>query len=225
MRYLSSDIGKKRKVAMDTIHNGHARRQAVKRSEILAAATKLFFKEGYGRVSMDAVLAKVGGSKRTLYKHFRSKDDLFTAIVTNVSDRALAALRPPLDGGDIRETLITMGEQYLTVLLSPDGLALYRTMVSEASHFPELAQTFFTNGPGRASRNLADFFQERKVKGLLKIDSPLLAAEQFLGMVRGDVHLASVLLIRKPTKPLIRKSVRQAVETFLCGAVPDLCKG
>ena len=210
---------------MDTTLGGHARRQAARRSEILTAATELFFEEGYGRASMDGVLAKVGGSKRTLYKHFRSKDELFAAIVTNVSDRVLAALHPPLDGSEIRETLVTMGERYLTVLLSPEGLALYRAMVSEAPHFPELAQTFFTNGPGRASRNLADFFREQKTKGILKLDDPQLAAEQFLGMVRGDVHLGAVLLTRKPTKPLIRKAVGQVVDIFLRGAAPDLREG
>lgn len=210
---------------MNTALDGHARRQAAKRVAILAAATEIFFAEGYGRASMDQVLAKVGGSKRTLYNHFRSKEDLFTAIVNNVSDRALAALQPPLDAGDIRETLVTMGVGYLSVLLSPDGLALYRAMVSEAPHFPELARTFFANGPGRASGHLSDFFQEQKMRGVLKVDDPRLAAEQFLGMVRGDIRLTTVLSIRKPTKRLIKKTVEQAVETFLCGVAQDLCKG
>lgn len=206
---------------MATIRDGHARLQAARRAEILAAATEIFLEEGYGRASMDRVLAEIGGSKRTLYKHFRSKNELFAAIVANVSDRVLAALHPSLDGGDIRETLVTMGERYLAALLSRDGLALYRAMVSEAPHFPELAQTFFTNGPGRASRHLADFFREQKAKGVLKVDSPKLAAEQFLGMVRGNVHLAAVLLARKPTPAQTRKTVGQAVETFLRGASAD----
>lgn len=208
---------------MNTALDGHARRQAAKRAEILAAATEVFFSEGYGRASMDQVLARTGGSKRTLYNHFPCKEDLFTAIVTNVSDRVLAALRPRLDAGDIRETLVTMGIGYLNVLLSPDGLALYRTMVSEAPHFPELAQTFFANGPGRASSHLSDFFREQKKRGVLNVDDPQLAAEQFVGAVRGDLHLATVLSLRKPTKRLVKKTVEQAVETFLCGAAPALC--
>ncbi len=210
---------------MDRALDGHARRQAAKRAKILTAATEIFFEEGYGRASMDQVLAKVGGSKRTLYNHFRSKEDLFAAIVTNVSDRVLAALRPPLDAGDIKETLVAMGVQYLSVLLSPDGLALYRVMVSEAPHFPELARAFFANGPGRASGHLSDFFQEQKTRGVLKVDDPQLASEQFLGMVRGDVRLVAVLSIRKPTKRLIKKTVEQAVESFLCGTAPGLCRG
>ncbi len=210
---------------MDEIPDGHARRQAAKRAEILAAATEIFFEEGYGRASMDAVLARTGGSKRTLYKYFRSKDELFAAIVGNVSDRVLAALRPPLGDGGIRETLTTMGERYLGVLLSPEGLALYRNMVAEAPHFPELAQTFFSNGPGRASANLAAFFRDQKAQAVLQIEDPQRAAEQFLGMVRGDVHLRAVLLARKPAKATVRKTVAAAVDIFLSGTAPDLREG
>lgn len=211
---------------MDENTNGHAKRQAAKRVEILAAATEIFFEEGYGRASMDAVLARTGGSKRTLYKYFRSKDELFAAIVGNVSDRVLAALRPPLQGGDIRETLTIMGARYLGVLLSPEGLALYRNMVAEAPHFPELAETFFSNGPGRASGNLAAFFRDQKAQAVLQVESPQRAAAQFLGMVRGDVHLSAVLLNRKPTKLAVRKAVATAVDIFLCGTASDsdLCE-
>lgn len=204
---------------METVLDGHARRQAAKRAAILAAATEVFFEEGYGRASMDQVLARTGGSKRTLYNHFRSKEDLFAAIVTSVSDRVLVALRPAL-GGSIRETLAMMGGGYLRVLVSPDGRALYRAMVSEASHFPDLAGTFFDNGPGRASRHLAEFLQEKKREGILNVADTQCAAEQFLGMVRGDLHLATVLSNRIPTEHQIDRAVGYAVETFLQGAAP-----
>ncbi|MGX8008127.1 TetR/AcrR family transcriptional regulator [Mesorhizobium sp. ORM8.1] len=48
---------------------------------IVDAATKLFYAEGIGRVSVDAVAEKAGLTKRTLYYHFRSKDDLIAAYL------------------------------------------------------------------------------------------------------------------------------------------------
>ena len=207
-------------MVLTELSNGHARRQAAKRAEILSAATKLFFAEGYGRVSMDQVLAKTGGSKRTLYNHFPSKDALFEAIVRSVSDRVLAALTPHLGDGDLRQMLTSMGTGYLNVLLSPDGLALYRAMVSEAPHFPDLARSFFENGPGRASRHLARFFRQQKAAGALDMSNPQLAAEQFLGMIRGDLHLAAVLTARKPNRRKIAEAVTQAVDLFLASADP-----
>jgi AcrR family transcriptional regulator len=48
---------------------------------IVAAASKLFYGEGIRRVSMDAVAEKAGVTKRTLYYHFKSKDDLVAAYL------------------------------------------------------------------------------------------------------------------------------------------------
>src|SRR5262249_45439102 len=51
------------------------------RDRILEAATKLFYGEGIRAVSVDAVAAKAGVTKRTFYYHFRSKDDLVAAYL------------------------------------------------------------------------------------------------------------------------------------------------
>ena len=57
------------------------RQQSPTRERIVAAASKLFYAEGIGRVSMDAIAEKTGVTKRTLYYHFRSKDDLIAATL------------------------------------------------------------------------------------------------------------------------------------------------
>lgn len=51
------------------------------RERIIAAAGKLFHAEGIRAVSVDAVAAQAGLTKRTLYYHFRSKDDLIAAYL------------------------------------------------------------------------------------------------------------------------------------------------
>jgi AcrR family transcriptional regulator len=51
------------------------------RERIVSAAIKLFYSEGIRRVSVDAVAAKAGVTKRTLYYHFDSKDDLVAAYL------------------------------------------------------------------------------------------------------------------------------------------------
>jgi AcrR family transcriptional regulator len=48
---------------------------------IVSAASKLFYGEGIRQVSMDAVAEKAGVTKRTLYYHFKSKDDLVAAYL------------------------------------------------------------------------------------------------------------------------------------------------
>ncbi|UVC09566.1 TetR/AcrR family transcriptional regulator [Rhizobium sp. TH2] len=51
------------------------------RERIVSAASRLFYNEGIGRVSVDAIAAEAGLTKRSLYYHFKSKDDLVTAYL------------------------------------------------------------------------------------------------------------------------------------------------
>jgi AcrR family transcriptional regulator len=58
-----------------------ARPETDTRQRIVAAASKLFYSDGIKSVSVDAVAAKAGVTKRTLYYHFDSKDDLIAAYL------------------------------------------------------------------------------------------------------------------------------------------------
>lgn len=51
------------------------------RERLVSAASELFYSEGIRAVSVDAVAAKAGLTKRTLYYHFASKDDLIAAYL------------------------------------------------------------------------------------------------------------------------------------------------
>lgn len=51
------------------------------RERIISAASTLFYSLGVRAVSVDAVAAKAGLTKRTLYYHFKSKDDLVAAYL------------------------------------------------------------------------------------------------------------------------------------------------
>jgi len=61
------------------------------RDKILDAANRLFYGKGIRAVSLDAVAAKAGVTKKTLYYHFRSKDDLIAAYLASRDQPNLAA--------------------------------------------------------------------------------------------------------------------------------------
>ena len=48
---------------------------------ILAAADRLFYRDGIRAVGVDSVAAEAGVSKRTLYNHYATKDDLIAAYL------------------------------------------------------------------------------------------------------------------------------------------------
>ncbi|QWW68298.1 TetR/AcrR family transcriptional regulator [Rhizobium sp. WYJ-E13] len=63
------------------------------RERIIAAAAKLFYNEGVRAVSVDAVAEKADVTKRTLYYHFDSKDDLIAAYLETRDQPNLAVYR------------------------------------------------------------------------------------------------------------------------------------
>ena len=63
------------------------------RERIVQAASALFYNEGIRRVSVDEVAAKAGLTKRTLYYHFKSKDDLVAAYLAARDQPNLALFR------------------------------------------------------------------------------------------------------------------------------------
>ena len=52
------------------------------REQIITAADQLFYAGSFASVSMDRIAERAGVTKKTLYYHFRSKDDLLAAYVT-----------------------------------------------------------------------------------------------------------------------------------------------
>jgi len=66
------------------------------KERILAAADRLFYRQGLHAVGVDAVAAEAGISKRTLYNHFPSKDELIAAYLTRRGAQVAAPEGPPL---------------------------------------------------------------------------------------------------------------------------------
>lgn len=185
------------------------------RERLLAAACEAFREEGY-QVSIDRIAARAQVARQTLYNHFHSKDALFGEVVRHSIQSVLVTL----DGdGDVRATLLAFGDAYRTRLLSPEGLAIFRTMVAEAPRFPELAKQFFRQGPHTTRKRLAKYLAQAMEAGELRKDDPDFAAEMLtaalidLDRLRGLINLQTDLL--KPTK------TAQVVACFLRAFAPE----
>lgn len=57
------------------------------RERILEAALKLFYERGVNAVGIDAVIEQAGVAKMSLYKHFKSKDELIAAFLRERDQR------------------------------------------------------------------------------------------------------------------------------------------
>lgn len=74
-----------------------ARQSEMKLERLLQKAESLFLKYGYKAVSMDQLAQEAGISKMTIYKHYHSKDDLFIAVLINMTDYHVAIIEKMLD--------------------------------------------------------------------------------------------------------------------------------
>jgi AcrR family transcriptional regulator len=191
----------------------------VRRAAILQAAAEVFFEQGYAETGIDAIIRRVGGSKRNIYDEFGSKDGLFIALVAEHADKALAPLSWESAGGnDVRAALLQFGYGLTEILLSPALLGVYRAIITEAKRFPKLAEDFYDKGPGRAAARLAEFLQAAQAHGEICVSDPFQAADHFVGMIRDNLHLKVVLGLRPPpTQKEVEVTVISAVDIFLNG--------
>lgn len=185
-----------------------------RRDAIIAAAAELFREMGYERASMAAIAARVGGSKTTLYGYFKSKEELFAAVMqAGVKERAqrmVALLAPPSE--DVPALLEQFGLAYLDLVLSPEIVELSRLGIAEGAN-GALGPQLYAAGPGQGIRELADHFSAWSAEGRLKLADPLLAAHQFkalleAGTLEPKLYGAEEVLERKA-------AVQAAVAVFL----------
>jgi AcrR family transcriptional regulator len=188
-----------------------------KEQQILIAAGALFMAQGYGATSMDAIAREAGVSKATLYARFRNKEDLFGAIIAAACRRHAESLSgPEIEHTDVGAALRRMARDFLTLLLSPQAGAIYRIVIAEGPRFPELGRIFYDSGPRRTLDRLASYLGRADERGLLRIAEPRVAAEQFAGMLKGDLHLRHLLgLAEAPNGAELDSLVDKAVGAFL----------
>ena len=64
-----------------------------RRDHLVDTAMKLFCKYGFRATGIDTVLAESGVAKKTLYNHFKSKDELIIATLQKRDDDFMSAAR------------------------------------------------------------------------------------------------------------------------------------
>jgi AcrR family transcriptional regulator len=190
-----------------------------RREALLEAAAEVFFEQGYAATSIDAIIERAGGSKRNIYNEFGNKEGLFLAIITENADKVLSTLAmEEIEGHDLRVTLTAFGERLMGGYMSPTLIGIYRMAVTEANRFPDLVKSFYKQGPGRATSQLAGVLEGARKRGEIRTDNCERVAGHFVGMIRGNLHLQVVLGLRPPpSHKEMREVVASAVEVILNG--------
>lgn len=198
-------------------------RSEIKREAILEASKKVFLEHGYDVASMDKIAAKADVSKRTVYSHFNSKEDLFaqTMVSMCITKRAEIEMNFDLDA-PIETVLRTIGNTFLDMIFEEESSSLLRILIGQADNFPEIGDVFLDNGPDILETLLGGYLREQEKKGLVQVTEPEEAASSFFASLFGVEYITVLVTGRTPPGPAKRKSmVDNAVDRFLRGTLVD----
>lgn len=190
-----------------------------KRQAILKAAAEVFQEMGFERASMSDIRERVGGSKATLYNYFPSKDKLFFEVmhqskVTEL-ENIIAALNP--DAGDFKQQLLQFGQDFLSVLYSPEAMAIRHLTIAESRH-SETGKLSFERATDPLETRVAEFLRKGMKRRAIRTADPKVAAIHLLSLLESELLQRFLLGVLGAVKPdTISGAVRRAVDVFLSG--------
>lgn len=189
-----------------------------RRDTYLEAAMRLFATHGFDGTTMDMIVADVGGSKATLYRHFPSKSALVAGLMEQVaqmvSDRHDD--HPEADQRPIEDVLTEFGTAVLKAVLDPRALEVLRFSLGEYHRFPELCEVVWRSGPAVTYAHFRRLLELRRARGEIQVEDTQLAAEHFVAGLVGHIQLKVAMGIAPPPNPAeLRRRVAASVATFL----------
>src|SRR6476619_6643320 len=104
--------------------------------KILAAAKKVFLKEGMAGARMQDIADEAGINKALLHYYFRSKDKLFETIFTETSSRFIPRMNQVMDSDlPLFEKISMFCEAYISQMQQNPYIVLF--IMNEANKHPE----------------------------------------------------------------------------------------
>jgi AcrR family transcriptional regulator len=202
--------------------NPKAALMARKRAVIVDAALKAFLEAGYAEASVNHIAAAAGVSIKTLYRHYDSKDDLFSAVME------AACGKPPSGDSDEQdeqpptwyalppaEALPQAGAEYLRHVLSQDQLALYRVVARDAHRFPELARRYQEVTTGTRDAIFAGYLDLWGDREGWNVRDKRAAAQVFAGLLKAGIFDEALLGLSQPSNDEIIGQAQAAAQNML----------
>jgi len=175
----------------------------------VTTAKRMFSKNGFERTTLDAISKESGVTKKTIYSHFNSKEELFGATVLDRVREEFSINSTDLDGNNPSAGLTIIANQFLALIRRDEVLGAHRTMFSCATTHSELCDTFYKNAPSRIHAEVAQYLAKCQT---LKIKEPDVAADQFLSLFLGLDHIKCMLGFEKPNKSKDQALVKNNID-------------
>ena len=132
----------------------YQRRKEDRPQEITEAAFAAFAEKGFTATKVEDVARRAGVSKGLLYLYFKTKEELFKAVIRSVVTPRVDELTRNLDSSELSAEAFIRGPllAFMQRLPGSPASVVIRLMISEAPNHPDLVDYYWDNV---ASRGLA----------------------------------------------------------------------
>jgi AcrR family transcriptional regulator len=191
---------------------GEARRQ-----RIVEAAVGLFSRKGFRGTTTREIARAAGISEATIFKHFATKEELYTAIIEakSTTEELLAAAGRAAarndDGGVFRSVGLKMIEQ------TEKDPSLMRLLLFSALEGHQLSEIFFQSRVRRLHEFLRDYIRKRIADGRFRPVDALVAARGFIGMTVHYLLIHELFGVERRPQATPEAVVETFVSVFLKG--------
>ncbi len=188
-----------------------------KRRDIIQAAIDEFQAKGFLATSMDAIAASAGVSKRTVYNHFASKEDLFQGVVMALWDEAVGGqaynYRPD---EPLVDQLKAIAHLEIGFLNNPSRFALARVIVAECIRSPGLGKRIYQEVE-KSESGIFAWIKQAVAEGRLKASDPMMAAFLFNSLIEGMAFWPQVVGGQEPLGEKKREMLVDTVAGMFLG--------
>jgi AcrR family transcriptional regulator len=160
----------------------YQRRKEDRPQEIADAAFSEFAEKGYSATRIDDVARRAGVSKGLTYLYYKTKEDLFKAVVKNVVVRRVDALLDDVETTELSSEAFIRGP-LLTFMKRVPGSPIaivIRLLIAEGRRHPDLVDYYYDNVVARGLDAIRRFVQRGVERGEFKPEAAKLQPQLFL---------------------------------------------
>jgi AcrR family transcriptional regulator len=164
-----------------------------RKKQLLEIAMKLFSGQGFDGTSTREIAQAAGVNEALIFRHFRTKEDLFWAVLSDrveLRGRNRRMRELVRSEGDFREVLVAIAEILLD--RTEDDAAVTRLLFYSALRNRELSNRFFQTYGQEKFEMLASLIRAGIGAGHFRKVNPVTAARAFLGMIVYDYLVEEV---------------------------------
>ncbi|ENB4341472.1 TetR/AcrR family transcriptional regulator [Vibrio parahaemolyticus] len=189
-----------------------------KRIALIEAAQQEFIEHGFSGANMDRVCERAGTSKRTLYRHFESKDVLFIESIQAVMEIQRARLQFQYSPEKcIEAQLRTYLLAKIDSMYEDFGLPLAKMVISEFMRTPEFVENYLhqlQSQDEQLEKWFSEAIKDQKVKNL----NPAIMSNMLMCLLKGNFLWPQLIANHKmPNLEQRKKSIEDILTLFLDG--------